>query len=342
MPPSIRDIALHTGFSTATVSLALRDKGRMAPATREKIRAAATELHYQALPNLSRALSLARHPQQGRFRETLAFITEYPERRAPRFQSELQAAATRRGESLGLKVEAFIVSGSPADHRRISRVLVARGIRGVIICTRIKHRQSRLVLDWPKFAAVEIGRSVWSPDNLHKVERSVFYELADAMHLLKKAGYRRIGLAIEPWEEVMRRGIYSAAFLMGQQRFLPAQRIPPLSAEAAWSIQTFREWMFKHRPEVLIVYEPKIILHWLHELGLKVPEDISVFSTNVGESSFSGLRSDIDSLGASCVEMLSLLLERDELGLTPHFRNWLVKDFWQSGETLRHPIAFAP
>jgi LacI family transcriptional regulator len=339
MPPSIRDIALHTGLSTATVSLALRGKGRMAPATREKIRAAATELGYQPRPHLSRALSLARHPQEGRFRETLAFITEYPERRAPSFQAGLQAAATRRGESLGLKVEAFTVSGSPADHRRISRVLVARGIRGVIICTRVKHHQSRLLLDWPKFAAVEIGRSVWSPDHLHKVERSVFYELADAMHLLKKAGYRRIGLAVEPWEEVMRRGIYSAAFLMGQQRFPPAQRIPPLGAAGAWSLQTFREWMRQHRPEVLIVYEPHIISRWLRELGLKVPEDISVFSTNVGESSFSGLRSDIDSLGASCVEMLSLLLERDELGLPPQYRNWLVKDFWQAGKTLSKPIA---
>lgn len=54
--PSIRDIAETTGVSAATVSLALRDKGRMSETTRDRIKAAAIEAGY--VPN-STARSLA-------------------------------------------------------------------------------------------------------------------------------------------------------------------------------------------------------------------------------------------------------------------------------------------
>lgn len=54
--PSIRDVAEAAGVSTAAASMALRDKGRMADATRARIRAAAEELGYR--PNLH-ARSLA-------------------------------------------------------------------------------------------------------------------------------------------------------------------------------------------------------------------------------------------------------------------------------------------
>jgi len=54
--PSIRDIAETTGVSAATVSLALRDKGRMSDETRNRIKAAAVLAGY--VPN-STARSLA-------------------------------------------------------------------------------------------------------------------------------------------------------------------------------------------------------------------------------------------------------------------------------------------
>ena len=47
--PSITDIARETGVSAATVSLALRDKGRMSEETRERVKASAAALGY--VPN---------------------------------------------------------------------------------------------------------------------------------------------------------------------------------------------------------------------------------------------------------------------------------------------------
>ena len=47
--PSITDIAAETGVSTATVSLALREKGRMSDETRARIKATASRLGY--VPN---------------------------------------------------------------------------------------------------------------------------------------------------------------------------------------------------------------------------------------------------------------------------------------------------
>lgn len=338
MSCSIRDLARYTGLSTATVSLALRDQGRIAPATRKKVKAAAQKLGYQPLPLLSKAFSLARQPEGVRFRETLAFLVEFPMENPPEFQLTIYTAALNRALSMGFKLEAFLLSEKTGEQRRLSRILQARGIRGLIVCSRT-HRQSRIALDWEQFATVEIGRTVWMPHNLHKVERSVFYELIDVFHLLTKAGFRRIGLAVEPGEEKQRRGIYSAAFLMAQQSLPAEQRIPPLSTAGPWNIETFREWLNQHSPDVLIIYEPWGIPSWLEKLGWKIPGDISVCSTNAGNSPFSGMRSDPEALGESCVEMLSLLLERNEVGLHSQPRSWLVKDHWQAGRTLLHPIA---
>ena len=48
---SIKDVAELAGYSIATVSLALRDSDKIAPATKEKIFDAATQLDYR--PNLT-------------------------------------------------------------------------------------------------------------------------------------------------------------------------------------------------------------------------------------------------------------------------------------------------
>ncbi len=335
---SIRIVAHLAGVSPAAVSLALRGAGRISAKTRAKILRIAAELGYEPNPILAKALALARQAPGERYRETIGLVLEYPTETGPDFQKTMHTAATQRAESLGLKLEPFVLSDKPVDHRRLKRVLKARGIRGVIIIPRLEHLQPRLHLDWSEVAAVEIGRTLWNPRNLHHVETSDYNKVIEAIHLLKKAGYRRIGMAIEPMQNQHQRGTYYAAYLVSQLRQPEELRIPVLASTGPWEEATFREWITRYKPDVLFIHHAPQICPWLRGMELSWPDDISLFCVNARDPSMSGMVRDYAGLGRSAVEMLSLLLESGEIGLPSRPRSWLVDESWQVGTTLSRPI----
>lgn len=338
MASTIRQIANETGLSAATVSLALRGKGRISDETRLKVQAAARSLSYQPNPALAKAFSQMRRPQTRTYRESLAFIIEWPTPEGPEYQKKVHAAASERATALGYKLESFVLSGKPSDHRRLDRVLLARGIRGVIIIPRLGLVRPRLYLDWKHLAAVEIGRTLSFPRNLHHVETGDYHKVIEALHMLKRAGYRRIGMAIEPMHIQQHSGIYHAVYLL-QQSKLPAQRrIPLLSTYGPWNEKTFQKWMRKYKPDILYVHYAPTIFRWLKNMNLKVPEDVSIFCVNVENTEYSGLRRDYAGMGRAAVDMVSLLLENNTLGLVINPRCWQVDEFWEPGKTLSRPI----
>jgi LacI family transcriptional regulator len=338
MSVNVRQIAQKAGVSSATASLALRGLGRISDATRKRVEAAAHALGYQPSPLLAKAFSLVRRPQAVRYLESLAFILEWPTETGAEYQKLMHAGAEDRATRLGYKLEPFVLTGKPSEHRRLSRVLVARGIRGVIIIARLGHLQPRLYLDWKRFAAIEIGRTLWSPRNLHHVETGDYHKIIEALHVLKRAGYRRIGMAVEPMQNQHQRGIYNAAYVVQQLRLPAKQRIPPLSTFGPWGEKTFQKWIRQYHPDVLYIHDTDVICPWLKNLGLRVPQDVSLFCANVKRPDFSGLRRDYAALGSSAVEMLSLLLASDALGIPESPRCWQVDESWQVGTTLSHSI----
>ncbi|TSJ78564.1 LacI family DNA-binding transcriptional regulator [Rariglobus hedericola] len=337
MGSTIRELATATGLSVATVSMALRGTGRMSAETRARVQAAAKKAGYQPSLLLSKALSMVRQPEGKRhYRETLGFIAEFAVKGGPSFQRNIYEGAVERAHKVGFNIEPFVLAEKPAEHRQLGRMLRARGIRGLVIMPRLLHRMPRMFMPWEHFAAVEIGKTIWTPRNLHRVERPLYYELIEAFHVLKRVGYKRIGLAVEPMEDKNRRGVYTAAYLLWQRRI--RQPLAPFSTEA-WTIEKFRVWFEEQRPDVIVVHDTRSIPVWLKTMGVKVPDEVSVFSSNVGETNISGLRADLPGLGSGAVEMLSLLLDHNELGLSPRPRCWEVEDYWQPGDTLSRPIA---
>jgi len=339
-------IARKIGVSTATVSMALRDKGRMSEQTRLKIKATAKALDYQAHPVISQACSLARRSGARNYRETLALITEFRMEEWGYYQRALHEGATERAHTLGYKLEPFLVSGKRSEQRRLSGVLTARGIRGVIVSPRLVETHPRLSLHWENFAAVEVGRTLWSPRNLHHVATADYHKILEALHLLKRVGYKRIGMAVEPAQNHHQRGIFTAVYLMHQSKAPASKRIPPLLSFGPWKEATFRRWLDRYQPDVLYIHHNTEIGPtgkaghgpWLNNMKLRVPKDISLFCANVQRSDYSGLRRDYVGMGQSAVEMVSLLLGNNSLGLVGNPRSWQVDEIWQPGATLRYPI----
>ncbi|CAN5347190.1 hypothetical protein BH09VER1_BH09VER1_28030 [soil metagenome] len=341
MSVPLKEIAQHTGLSIAAVSQALRGIGRISTKTREKVLKAAKSLGYQRDPLLSQAFSRMRQPSQLRYRETIALLTEWEMKATDENHRRIRDAAMKQSESMGYKLEVFTVSGNPREQRRVSRVLQARGIRGLIILPRLDHPQPRLHFDWDRFAAVAIGRTLSHPRNLDRVETGIYHKIIEALHLLKKVGYRRIGMAIEPAQNIHHRGAYYAAFLFSQLRLPARQRIPILAPRGAWNEKSFQLWMTQNKPDVLIahaVVAPKIA-KWLSAMNLRIPEDVSLFCVNILEGDWSGLSRDVDHIGQAAVEMLSLLLLNGKLGLPNNPRCLQIDEFWRPGKTLSRSIA---
>lgn len=339
---SIRDIARETGLSTATISLALRGKGRMSEETRDRVKDAAKALGYQPHPLFSKAFSLARQPAAKRYRETLAFLIEWETETGPPHQKELYAGALEQASNMGYKLDSFIVSGKPGEQRRLGRILKARGIRGVIVAPLLANPYPRLHFDWQHFSPVEIGRTLYNPRNLHRVETAGYPMFIEALHLLKKVGYRRIGMAIEPRQNHHQNGIYYAAYLFSQLKLPASQRLPILATKGLWNERAFGSWLETNKPDAMVIHGVVAgeILEWLARMNLKVPQDISLFCVNVLQNQhLSGLRRDYTGVGRAAVEMVSLLMEGGELGLSGNPRSWQVDEFWQAGETLNRPIS---
>ena len=74
-------------------------------------------------------------------------------------------------------------------------------------------------------------------------------------------------------------------------------------------------------------------------MGLRVPQDVSIFCANVEKGDYSGLRRDYRGMGRAATEMTSILLESGDLGLKGSPRGWQVGEFWQAGKTLNLSIA---
>jgi DNA-binding LacI/PurR family transcriptional regulator len=338
---SIRVLARQLGLSTSTVSLALRGVGRVAPATRQKIRKAAAALNYHPNPLFSKALSFARQPPATRYRETLAFILEWPTETGPNYQKEIHAGALQQARTMGYLLQPHVVSDLPSEQRRLSNALHHQGIRGLIVFPRT--RRPRLLFSWEKFAGVEIGRTLRYPRELHRIEDGLYANVVEALHLLKKAGFRRIGMAIEPMN-IHYRGIYHAPYLLSQLRQKERMRIPLFAATGPWTQKNFARWIERYRPDVIFIHDFQSIYSWLTDMGLKVPRDISLFSVNARQEPLrglvmSGLRHDNARFGRNAVEMVSLLLESGEIGLQHPQRCWSLEAFWQTGKSLRHSIA---
>jgi DNA-binding LacI/PurR family transcriptional regulator len=340
MSATIRDIARKTGLSTATVSLALRGLGTISEATRQRVRSVARELGYQPNPAISHALSLVRQPTEVRYKESIAFLLEWPLHEGPAAHRAIFKGATEQARDMGYKIEPVVVSGRAPEHRRVSRILYSQGVRGLIITPRLGSPQPRLAFQWENFTPVEIGSTLWHPRSMHHVGTSDYNKTLEALHLLKKTGYRRIGMAIEPSQNRHQRGVYYAAYLLSQLRQPREQQLPILATTGPWNEKTFTRWVIKERPEVLYVHAAlaDVIKGWLSQMGLSVPRDISLFCLNIESGNWSGLRRDYEAMGRSGVEMVSLLLRKSQRGIPPDPRCWLVEERWQPGKTLSRPI----
>jgi len=337
MPPTLRDIAARAGVSHTTVSLALRRDHRLPLATRRRIERLAAQLGYRRDATLGELMARLRTIRARPAQAALGFVTAWPTRdgwREAANHRRFHAGAAARASELGYTLDPFWLAEPGMTAARMTRILTARGIRGLILHS-LPHPGGKLALGWKHFAAVTKGVTIVKPA-LHRVISAHYDDIRLVAAELARRGYRRLGLVLS--EEL--NGRVDCAWLAGlhvhQRSQPPGERVPPLIVAPTADPAAFAAWCTAHRPEVLL-FSDLPVARWVESLGLQVPADVGLVHLDWSPelAPLAGLDSDGEALGRAAVDLLVGQLQAQEHGIPRHEKIITIKGHWQDGATVR-------
>jgi LacI family transcriptional regulator len=334
---SLSDIARAAGVSKMSVSLALRENGRLHANTAERIRQTAQRLGYMPNPQLSQVMAETARTRHSAQNGTLAFVITEPVGKVSGEEEKSFNDALQRAGTYGYRMESFWISDPSLSPSRFNRILWSRGIEGIII-PNISARlyaqgQRTLPVEWEKFCVVEIGGSMLQPD-VNRVRHDHFGAMIKALRRLEHLNYRRIGLCLSSEVDLRTHHRWSAAYLLWRELRPDVASLKPLLLEV---IDPGRVVAWARQNRLDAVLSPgRNFLDALREGGMDVPGDIGFASLHIfgeGADQMTGIDQDPTQLATSAVDTLVTLIHRRERGVPEHPIELLSGGRWQDGET---------
>ena len=246
---TLAELAGRMGLAKSTVSRALSGTGRVSAATRERVRREAERLGYQPDPLLS-AFSRYRR-KHTTFRGAVVALV-LPDQQT--FKPNLN---NHWCEPRGYRVEQFFLSDFQGSQAKLTRVLRARSITGVIF----PEAQTPIVVEpeiWRGFHAVYCGPYPGDPCPFDTVRHNPFDTVTLAWNRAAEAGYRRIGLilGLKPGAMTGSERKTLGGYLLLQNLAGPDHvRVPVFTRETPAILQDEKgigRWIEAHRPDVIL------------------------------------------------------------------------------------------
>ncbi len=269
-PPSLSltDLAKRLGLAKSTVSRALSGTGRVAPATRERVRREAKRLGYQPDPMMS-AFSRYRK-QSGSFRGTvIALVMPGRETYQPNLNNEW-------AEPLGYRVEKFYLEDFGGAQAKLTRMLRARGINTAIF----PEAPAPIVIQpeaWLNFHAVYCGPYPGDSCPFDTVRHNPFDTVQLAFERATAAGFRRIGLIFGHNPAGMTRserktlGGYTIAQRMAGTDHAELAPFVDAGPEILEADRGIRTWLDTHRPDCILGFV-RVLQDTLARIGPEAAE----------------------------------------------------------------------
>lgn len=337
---TVYDIAGKVGVSHTTVALALRNSHRISEKLRKQVQRVAKEMGYEPDPFLSTLASYRAQIHTAKVQSAIAWINhwEQPERlrgahrEFDAYWHGAQAAARRFGYRLD-----EIRWESDYSAKRFEQILLARGIRGVLIPPHAIPPDWG-DFDWRKFSVIRFGMSVPKPDS-HLVTSDQLRAVLMAVRRIKELGYQRIGLVMPKDTDQRLGGNFIGGFAAAQQ-FLQLPALPPLltseqcyTEASAKGMRLLQQWLKRHRPDALLTFVVELP-PMLRKLGYRIPQDIAVAGTGIDVPVDAGLDQHSEAIGRMAVEMLVAQINLNERGEPDDPCRILIESRWRDGSSL--------
>ncbi len=328
----MEDVARATGLHRTTVSLALRDSPRLPAETRAKVREAARRMGYRPDPLVSALMSARAGRRRPGSRALLAFLGEAGAGRAeparsPGAYAQMYRGAKARAEERGHSLAWFHPGEQGMSDARLSRVLFARGVQGLIVGPR-GGAAHRMGIEWERFSVVELGYNLASPA-FHRVVHDYFHSMREAFSRAREAGGRRVGLLLSSAMDEKVHHLWRAAFA-DCQRCVPAEdRVEPL-LEPELDEARARAWLRREEPDV-IVGVGRVLRERLPGLverrSFRAARFIDL-ACHRRDGSETGIFQDWPAMGGAAVDWLISLVQRGERGVPGQAQSLLLSGVW--------------
>jgi LacI family transcriptional regulator len=338
---TLADIAREAGVDVTTVSLALRNHPRLRESTRRRLQRLAKLRGYRPDPWLQTLIAYRTKFSSRHNPPTLAYVTNWNTRwgwKQASAHADFYAGALAKAAELGFCLEHFWMREPGLTHGRLSRILYARGINGVIIASHVREIDLTLQFDWERFSAVKIDYFPHQP-GLPNVTSNQLQIIRLAMEKVLAAGYRRIGFVIDEGYDITVDNLWRVGFLWEQQKLPAGCRIPVYLVPNA---VPFGRWFSRHRPQV-VISRAEFVLPAFQSAGLRVPRDVAFVDIFLEDQSgrTAGVRQNHTTVGALAVEMLAEQLQHNKRGIPAVPTTIYVEGTWFDGASCPMPVPVA-
>jgi LacI family transcriptional regulator len=337
---TVREVARKAKVHFTLVAMALRDDPRVRASTKERILKVAARLGYQRDAKLTELMTQIKTGSTKATQEKLAFISTTHDDFATSYVTRCMYEGVRnRATSLGYDLETFFVEDFKNNYSRLSTVLYARGVKGVLF--QPMHASPELEsFAWDHFACVALGAPLPGIP-MHTARHHHFHAMLLAHEKILKAGIERIGFFI--WEEgaAWTNHEFEAAYAYAQQQ-LPVKSRVPLLKVSAWpppdpesTNAQLLKWIQRHNLQATI--SVCSLQDNLRQLGFRLPRDIShvELGYNPVMGDVAGIEQKNDISGMFGVDMIVGQIHRKETGIPTEPKIVLNQGSWRTGGTLQ-------
>ncbi|HWL17295.1 MAG TPA: LacI family DNA-binding transcriptional regulator [Opitutus sp.] len=330
-------LARASGFGISTVSYALRDNPKIPPATRASIKALAKNMGYRPHPAVAALMSQVKAGRQLKTQAKIAFIWIEPAaggRQTP-FHRQSVAGARRRAQERGYLLEEFSLFEPGMTSLRLSAILRARGITGIVFSGCEHNTSFHLEMNWEWHCAAIIGNARCSPE-LHRAGHYHFMGMRRIMTELHARGYRRPVAILESMVNERASRSLEAAFLAFHPA--PSRARATLVKLPSGNPSGLGGWLQRQRPDAIIVTKDHMIASIRKLLG-PAHADIGFAVISIEESAggVSGIDPGHESVAANAVDLVIDLMVQNETGLPANPKELLFDGHWIDGGSL-HPL----
>lgn len=328
--PTLSQIAAKVGVSKMTVSRALRGERHVGAEMRERVRAAAAEMGWRPDPEISKLMTHMRRGRRAAAPPALAYVWSDNSGRVPSpWGRRLFEGARERARRHGYELEEFHLGARGMTGRRLSDVLEARGIPGLVLSPLVSRSRGHVSLRWESFSSVVIGLGYARPE-LHRVHHHHFQGMMTVLRMLRKQGLRRVGFYSESTVNERMFGAWAASFLTHHP--LPAgQAARLLRLVRKPGREDFLHWLGEARPEV-VVDSGLRCAEWLAELPAETRPGHVTLSWGAHRPEVPGLDQQAEVLGAAAVDLLVEQILCNERGVPEHPKMVMTAGVWRAAE----------